>query len=39
MNSGSRDAADIAQWVETHYTPVAVERAVVYDLSRPPRNS
>jgi 4-amino-4-deoxy-L-arabinose transferase-like glycosyltransferase len=36
---GSREAADIAQWVETHYTPIAVERAVVYDLSQPPKNS
>ena len=38
-NGGSREAADIARWVETHYTPFAVDRAVVYDLSQPPRNS
>lgn len=38
-NSGSREAADIAQWVETRYTPLPVEGAVVYDLSAPPRNS
>jgi 4-amino-4-deoxy-L-arabinose transferase-like glycosyltransferase len=36
---GSREAADIAEWVETHYTPVVVDRSVVYDLSQPPKNS
>ncbi|MFI5510866.1 ArnT family glycosyltransferase [Mycobacterium sp. NPDC051804] len=38
-SGGSREAADIAQWVETHYVPLVIERAVVYDLSAPPRNS
>ncbi|MBY0289198.1 MAG: hypothetical protein K2X52_18975 [Mycobacteriaceae bacterium] len=31
--------ADIAQWVETHRTPLVVDRAVVYDLSAPPPNT
>jgi 4-amino-4-deoxy-L-arabinose transferase-like glycosyltransferase len=38
-NGGSRAAADIAEWVEAHYAPISVERAVVYDLTAPPRNS
>ncbi|WP_099040756.1 glycosyltransferase family 39 protein [Mycobacterium neglectum] len=38
-NSGSRESAYIAQWVETHYTPIVVDHAVVYDLSVLPRNS
>lgn len=37
--SGSREAADIAQWVETHFAPTTMDRAVVYDLSQPPKNS
>ena len=36
-NSGSREAADIAEWVEAHYTPLIVERVVVYDLTQPPK--
>jgi hypothetical protein len=36
---GSHQASDIAKWVETHYTPLIVERAVVYDLTQTPRNS
>nr|WP_234809580.1 glycosyltransferase family 39 protein [Mycolicibacterium tusciae] len=38
-SGGSRAAADIAQWVETHYTPLVVDRAVIYDLSAPPPNT
>jgi 4-amino-4-deoxy-L-arabinose transferase-like glycosyltransferase len=38
-SGGSREAADIAQWVETHYAPLIIERAVVYDLSAPQRDS
>jgi 4-amino-4-deoxy-L-arabinose transferase-like glycosyltransferase len=38
-SGGSHAAADIAQWVEAHYTPRVVERVVIYDLSQPPRNS
>ena len=26
QNSGSQEAADIAEWVEAHYTPLVVER-------------
>ncbi|MHA3020094.1 glycosyltransferase family 39 protein [Mycobacterium sp. BMJ-28] len=35
QNSGSRDAADIASWVQSHYTAVPVAGVTVYDLTRP----
>jgi hypothetical protein len=38
-NGGSRAAADIAEWVETHYTPMTVDGTVVYDLTAAPKNS
>jgi hypothetical protein len=38
-SGGSREADDISQWAETHYGPFVIDRAVVYDLSAPPRNS
>jgi 4-amino-4-deoxy-L-arabinose transferase-like glycosyltransferase len=37
--TGSRESADIAEWVETHYTPQTVDRVLIYDLTQPPRNS
>ena len=37
--TGSRESADIAEWVETHYTPLTVDRVLIYDLTQPPRNS
>lgn len=37
--SGSREAAEIADWVRAHFSPVSVDRAVVYDLTQPPRIS
>jgi 4-amino-4-deoxy-L-arabinose transferase-like glycosyltransferase len=37
--TGSRQSADIAEWVETHYTAQTVDRVVIYDLTQPPRNS
>ncbi len=37
--SGSREAASIADWVETHYTATTVDRVTVYDLTQPPKNS
>ena len=37
--TGSRESADIAEWVETHYTPMTVDRVLIYDLTQPPRNS
>jgi 4-amino-4-deoxy-L-arabinose transferase-like glycosyltransferase len=37
--SGSRESADIADWVETHYTPLAVDNVVIYDLTQPPSHS
>jgi len=39
QNSGSQEAADIADWVEAYYTPLIIERVVVYDLTQPPKNS
>jgi 4-amino-4-deoxy-L-arabinose transferase-like glycosyltransferase len=38
-SSGSHEAADIADWVETHFTPTTVGRAIVYDLTQPPKNT
>jgi 4-amino-4-deoxy-L-arabinose transferase-like glycosyltransferase len=37
--TGSREPTDIAEWVETHYTPQTVDRVIIYDLTQPPRNS
>lgn len=37
--SGSREAADIAEWVETHYAPTTVDNVVIYDLTQPPKDS
>ena len=37
--SGSREAADIAEWVETHYAPVTVDGVIIYDLTGPARGS
>jgi hypothetical protein len=37
--SGSREAAAIADWVESHYAPTTVEHTVVYDLTAPQKNS
>lgn len=37
--SGSREAAAIADWVETRYTPTTVDNVVIYDLTQPPKNS
>ena len=36
---GSREAADIAQWVETHFAPMTLDGVVVYDLTQPPKNT
>jgi 4-amino-4-deoxy-L-arabinose transferase-like glycosyltransferase len=33
QRSGSREAANVAEWVETHYAPVIVDRVAVYDLT------
>jgi 4-amino-4-deoxy-L-arabinose transferase-like glycosyltransferase len=38
-STGSSDSTDIAQWVETHYTPMTVDRVIVYDLTQPPTDS
>jgi 4-amino-4-deoxy-L-arabinose transferase-like glycosyltransferase len=37
--NGSSESTDIAEWVETHYAPVTVDRVIIYDLTQPPRNS
>jgi hypothetical protein len=38
-NGGSRAAAEIGEWVETHYAPLTVDGTVVYDLTAAPKNS
>jgi 4-amino-4-deoxy-L-arabinose transferase-like glycosyltransferase len=38
-STGSRESDDIAEWVETHYTPITVDRVLIYDLTQPPTNS
>lgn len=37
--SGSREAADIADWVESRFTPTEVDKVVIYDLTATPENS
>jgi hypothetical protein len=37
--TGSREATDISQWVESHYAPIRVDGVVFYDLTRVPKNS
>lgn len=39
QQSGSSESAAIAEWVQAHYTPVIVDRAVIYDLTAAPKNS
>jgi 4-amino-4-deoxy-L-arabinose transferase-like glycosyltransferase len=39
ISTGSHESADIAEWVQTHYTPQTVDRVIMYDLTQPPRNS
>jgi 4-amino-4-deoxy-L-arabinose transferase-like glycosyltransferase len=39
QSSGSREAADIAEWIETHYTPLTIDRVIIYDLTEGPQNS
>jgi hypothetical protein len=36
---GSRESTEIAEWVETHFTPSTIDGVLVYDLTQPPRNS
>jgi 4-amino-4-deoxy-L-arabinose transferase-like glycosyltransferase len=38
-NGGSREAAAIAEWVESHFAPMTVDGTVVYDLTAAPQNS
>ena len=38
-STGSHESADIAEWVQTHYTPQTVDRVVIYDLTQRPTNS
>ena len=37
--TGSHESADIAEWVQTHYAPLTVERVLIYDLTQPLQNS
>ena len=37
--SGSREAAEIAEWVEQNYTPTRIDGVVLYDLTAAPKNS
>jgi hypothetical protein len=37
--SGSREAADIAAWVQANYAPIRVDDVVIYDLTAAPQNS
>jgi 4-amino-4-deoxy-L-arabinose transferase-like glycosyltransferase len=37
--NGSQEAAHIAEWVESNYTPLTIDRVVVYDLTQEPKNS
>jgi 4-amino-4-deoxy-L-arabinose transferase-like glycosyltransferase len=39
QTSGSRESADIAEWVETHYAPLTIDGVIVYDLTEAPQNS
>jgi 4-amino-4-deoxy-L-arabinose transferase-like glycosyltransferase len=38
-SSGSGESADIAEWVQTHYVPQTVDRVLIYDLTKPQRDS
>ncbi len=33
--SGSREAESIASWVERHFSPITMDRSVLYDLTQP----
>lgn len=37
--SGSREAADIAGWVETHFTAITVDNVTIYDLTHRATNT
>ena len=37
--TGSREAADIGEWVEAHYSPMTVDGVVLYDLTEVPNHS
>jgi len=39
LGSGSHDAADIAEWVESHYDPMRVDGVAICDLTVGPKNS
>jgi 4-amino-4-deoxy-L-arabinose transferase-like glycosyltransferase len=38
-SAGTRESADITQWVETHYAPSTVDNVVIYNLTQPQRDS
>jgi hypothetical protein len=37
--SGSHEAADIADWVQAHYSPRTIDHVQVYDLTASQRDS
>jgi 4-amino-4-deoxy-L-arabinose transferase-like glycosyltransferase len=37
--TGGREANDIVEWVETHFTPLTIDRVIIYDLTEAPKNS
>ena len=37
--SGSREAKDVAEWVQANYAPIRVDGVVLYDLTVTPKNS
>lgn len=37
--TGSREAADISQWVETHFNPITVDNVAIYDLTQRATNT
>ncbi|OBF38701.1 glycosyl transferase [Mycobacterium sp. ACS1612] len=39
LSTGRNASSDIAEWVETHYSPQTVDDVLIYDLTQPPRDS
>lgn len=37
--SGSREAADIADWVQAHYAPLTIDGVTIYDLTQRATNT
>jgi 4-amino-4-deoxy-L-arabinose transferase-like glycosyltransferase len=39
LSTGGNVSSDIAEWVQTHYSPQTVDSVLIYDLTQPPRDS